>query len=156
MFSDTALNEDALYIIANRLYPNSYVSLESALSHYGLIPEGVYSISSVSTKKTSDFKTPIANFTYRRIRAEINFGYQLHEYGDQNYKIAEMEKAVLDYLYLHPKIVDNADFHEWRFNGAEFLAKANMAKLNDYAVAFKNIELTKRLKKLLKLIKTDN
>src|SRR3990167_10932182 len=55
LFADTALNEHALYLIANHLYAPSYVSFEAALSHYGLIPEGVYSISAASTKKTAKF-----------------------------------------------------------------------------------------------------
>src|SRR5579864_6761878 len=52
IFSDLKLSEDVLFLIANRIYSPSYVSLESALSYYGLIPEGVLSITSVSTRKT--------------------------------------------------------------------------------------------------------
>lgn len=154
MFSDTAINEETLFVMANRLYRPSYVSLESALSYYGLIPEGVYSITSVSTKKTTAFNSPVANFTYKRIKADLHFGYHLEKNGGQTYKIADMEKAVLDYLYLHPKIVQENDFHEWRFNATEFAAKANIMKLKSYMEAYKNKALVKRLKRLLKLIKT--
>ena len=98
MFSDTILNDDALFLIANQLYQPSYVSLETALSFYGLIPEGVYTITSTSSKKTSNFATPIARFSYRTIRPDLFFGYQLQKYRGKNYKIAEIEKAVLDDL----------------------------------------------------------
>ena len=47
-----------LYAIANRLYRPSYISLESALSHYGMIPEVVYQVTSVTPKPTREFKTP--------------------------------------------------------------------------------------------------
>src|SRR3989338_7420397 len=59
IFSDLELNENVLFEIANRIYDPSYVSLEAALSYYGLIPESVYGISSVSTRRTYKFKTPV-------------------------------------------------------------------------------------------------
>src|ERR1700690_2530920 len=117
MFTDTALSEEALFLIANKLYSPSYVSFEMALSYYDLIPEGVYSITSAAGKKTTKFKTPIGEFAYRKIKPELLFGYRLQKQGKQRYKLAEMEKAVLDYLYLNPKITRKADFYEWRFNG---------------------------------------
>lgn len=153
MFADVALNEETLFLIANRLYTPSYISFEMALSYYGLIPEGVYSITSASSRKTARFATPIAEFSYRRVKPSLLFGYRLEKQNGQRYKIAEIEKAALDYLYLNPKIVEKADFHEWRFNSQEFLAKADMAKLRAYAAAFKNKQFLVRAEKLVSLIK---
>jgi predicted transcriptional regulator of viral defense system len=153
MFSDITLNEETLFLIANRLYAPSYVSFEMALSHYGLIPEGVYSVTSAAGKKTASFKTPIAQFSYRKIKPGLLFGYQLEKHKGQKYKIAEIEKAVLDYLYLNPKIIERADFYEWRFNSREFLEKASLTKLRQYAVAFKNKTFLVRLEELIELIK---
>lgn len=153
IFSDIKLDEEVLFYISNKLYSPSYVSFESALSYYGLIPEGVYSITSACGKKTSGFKTQIANFTYRKIKSEFLFGYDLKKHGRMNYKIACMEKAVLDYLYLNPNISNDADFHEWRFNTSEFLKNVNISKLRRYAEEYHNKKLTLRLEKLLKLIK---
>ncbi len=156
MFSDLPLNERVLFIIANRLYHPSYISFEMALSHYGLIPEGVYSVTSASTQKTVNFKTPLAPFIYHKIKPSLFFGYCLEKEKGQNYKMASMEKALLDYLYLNPKISQESDFHEWRFNSEEFLAKVDRARLSSYAAAFKNKRLNSRLKRLLKLIQPDN
>ena len=153
IFSDLSLDENVLSLIANKLYSPSYISFETALSHYGLIPEGVYSVTSASTIKTKSFKTPIGNFIYRKIKPALFFGYSLEKQNGQVYKIAEMEKAVLDYLYLNPKIANEADFYEWRFNSEEFLLHADMLKLQHYAEAFKNKNLLARLKNLLNLIK---
>ncbi|MBN1584964.1 hypothetical protein JW899_01205 [Candidatus Uhrbacteria bacterium] len=153
-FSDQNIDEETLFLIANRLYSPSYVSLESALSHYGLIPEGVYSITSVSVRKTVSFQTPLAHFTYRHLKTSLHFGYRIDKLNGQGYKIAEMEKAVLDYLYLNPKITDDADYHEWRFNGREFTANMDEDKLRRYATEFGNRRLMNRLEKLLKMIKT--
>ena len=153
IFVDLVLNEETLFLIANRLYSPSYVSLETALSYYGLIPEGVYSLTSVSTKKTEIFKTPTANFIYRSIKPSVYFGYRLAQQSGQGYKIAEMEKAVLDYLYLNPRIIQEADFYEWRFNSQKFLAQANLTKLRDYAEAFGTKQFVVRLEKLLELMR---
>lgn len=153
MFSDIPLDEKTLSLIANKLYCPSYVSFEMALSYYGLIPEGVYSITSASSKKTTRFKTPIAEFSYHSIKPALMFGYRLENQNGQKYKIAEMEKALLDYLYLNPHVAGKADFYEWRFNGKEFLANADMLKLNKYAEAFRNKRLMIRLKKIIGFMK---
>ncbi|TSC62670.1 MAG: hypothetical protein Greene041614_332 [Parcubacteria group bacterium Greene0416_14] len=153
MFADTPLSEKTLFLIANHLYTPSYVSFESALSYYGLIPEGVYSITSACGKKTSRFHTPIAEFVYQRIKPQLLFGYSLQKWGDQSYKIAEIEKTVLDYLYMHPTIAQETDFYEWRFNSQEFLSKADIPKLQEYARAFNNKSLLERLEKLLELMR---
>lgn len=156
MFSDLSLDEQTLFLMANKLYVPSYVSFEAALSYYGLIPEGVYSLTSVSSKKTSDFKTPIARFLYRKIKPSLFFGYQIEKHKGQGYKIAEIEKAFLDYVYFNPKIATRDDFHEWRFNQEAFWAKADMAKLQQYTWAFKNKRLTVRVNKILTLMKKEH
>jgi len=153
MFADLVLNEETLFLMANRLYAPSYVSFEMALSYYGLIPEGVYSVTSVSSKKTASFKTPIARFSYRKIKPSLFFGYQIQKQKGQGYKIAEMEKALLDYLYFNPWVAEEADFYEWRFNSEDFLAKSDRTKLREYAAAFRNKRLTMRLEKLLALMR---
>ena len=52
VFSDLEINEQILFIIANRIYEPSYISLEMALSIHGLIPEAVYGVTSVTSQKT--------------------------------------------------------------------------------------------------------
>ena len=54
----------ASFLLANHLWGPSYVSLETALSHWGLIPERVYEISSVTLKNSKTYKTPVGRFTY--------------------------------------------------------------------------------------------
>lgn len=53
-----------LFLIANHLYGPSYVSIDAALSYWGLIPERVYEISSVTTNNSKTFKTAIGRFSY--------------------------------------------------------------------------------------------
>ena len=153
IFSDSKLDEQALFLIANKLYAPSYVSFEMAFSRYGLIPESVYGITSATTKKTASFKTPLGEFIYHKIKPSLMFGYNLISYQNQNYKMAEIEKAVLDYLYINPQLETEADFFELRFNGQEFLAKADMQKINQYLAVFKNKNLNKRVDNFLQFIK---
>jgi len=153
LFSDIKLDEQALFLIANKLYFPSYISFEMAFSYYGLIPESVYGITSATTKKTNNFKSPVGEFIYHKIRPSLMFGYRLESYQNQNYKIAEIEKAVLDYLYINPQLETEADLFELRFNSGEFQAKADMPKLNQYLVAFKNKSLSKRVEIFLQFIK---
>ena len=151
-FADTAIDEKALYLIANKLYAPSYVSLELALSIYGLIPESVYAVTSVSSLKTAAFKTPIAQFSYRHLKPSLMFGYRLEAAHGQNARVAELEKAVLDYLYLNPSITKPNDFAEWRFNSREFLERVDLRKLRRYATAFGGRPFRARLERLLTLI----
>ncbi|MCG2689934.1 hypothetical protein L6252_01480 [Candidatus Parcubacteria bacterium] len=153
MFSDIKLDEQALFLIANKLYSPSYISLEMAFSYYGLIPESVYEITSATTKKTISFKTQIGEFTYHKIKPQLMFGYQLINYQNQNYKIAEIEKAILDYLYINPQLGTEADFFELRFNAHELLTKIDLQKLNNYLVVFKNKSLKKRVDNFLTFMK---
>ncbi|MFC1894962.1 hypothetical protein ACFLYH_03360 [Candidatus Dependentiae bacterium] len=56
--------------LALLIYGPSFISLESALSYHGLIPETVYTITCVSTKRAKEFKTPIGLFSYKHVPAE--------------------------------------------------------------------------------------
>jgi len=75
IFSDLKINEKVLFLIANKIYSPSYVSLEMALSYYNLIPESVYGITSVTSEKTNHFKNDLGEFIYRHIKPELMFGY---------------------------------------------------------------------------------
>lgn len=86
--------------VANKLYEPSYVSLEYALSYHRVIPESVYTITSVTTKSTRSFNVQGKRFTYHRIKRSAYSGY--HPYRQQGFTfyLAEPEKAFVDALYL--------------------------------------------------------
>jgi len=86
-------------IIANILYKPSYLSLEYALSRYGIIPESVYSITSITTKTTVAFVVQGKEFLYRKIKKEAYTGYTPVKVDGKTIFIAEPEKALADYLY---------------------------------------------------------
>ncbi len=152
IFSDLEINEPALFLIANKIYSPSYVSLEMALSYYNLIPEAVYGITSAGSRKTKNFKTELGEFIYRSIKPALMFGCKLIEYKNHHFKIAEIEKALLDYFYINPRFRADKDFFELRFNADEFKAQANSKILKKYLDAFKSKGLEKRIKNFLKFI----
>jgi hypothetical protein len=59
-----SVEKPASLLLANHLWGPSYISLETALAHWGLIPERVYEISSVTLKNSKNYKTPVGRFTY--------------------------------------------------------------------------------------------
>lgn len=87
------------WTLANRLYRPSYISLESALSYYGLIPETVYSVTSVTTKSTREFEVLGTSYSYRAIKRAAFTGYRGIEIEGRPVLMAEKEKALADYLY---------------------------------------------------------
>ncbi len=154
-FAGLQMNESVLFLMANKIYAPSYVSLEMAMSHYSLIPESVYGITSVATRKTNHFLSDYGEFIYRHIKPQLMFGYALIGYQGQTYKIAEVEKAILDYFYLNPHLSSEHDFDGLRFNADEFGRQANRNKLRSYLNAFGNKSLTKRVNKFLRHIHYD-
>lgn len=141
LFSDVDLNESLLLAIANKIYKPSYISFETAMSHFRLIPESIYMITSASTKRTSLFETPMARFSYRTIKPALFFGYSLLPGG---IKMAFMEKAILDYFYLNPALRSENDFASLRINREEMLSQLNKERLTDYMQRFSQKRLSKR------------
>lgn len=135
-FNEAISEETELYFIANKIYSPSYISLESALNYYNFIPEGVFKISSVTTLKTAEFKTTYGLFSYTNIKAPVYFGYQLISSHNKVFKVAEPEKAILDYLYSTPRVKTKEDLEEIRLNAIILKEKINIPKLLAYAGLF--------------------
>jgi len=146
IFSDLQVDENVLFEIANRIYAPSYVSFEMALAYYGMIPESIYGVTSASTRKTMNFKTPLGEFSYRTIRPKLYFGFDYLLVSGKYCKIASPEKALLDYVYIHNEVNSVDDFAQMRIDREIFLKKVNRKKLESYAVIYGKKSLNKRLK----------
>lgn len=152
IFSDLKINEQTLFIIANNIFDPSYVSLEMALSYYGLIPESVYEITSVTSRKSYKVLSSVGRFSYHHIKPELMFGYKLVSFGDHCFKMAEVEKAILDYFHMNSRLANEGEFEELRINQELFLEKVDLEKMNRYLAEFKNKSLEKRISKFMKFI----
>jgi predicted transcriptional regulator of viral defense system len=138
--------EAHLYWVANKIYRPSYVSLETALAYYGWIPEAVFTVTSISTRKTQTFDTPVGHFRYSSVKPALFFGYRLLNTEGYGAKIAEPEKALLDYLYLNPKIATIADFEVLRFNLDQMRNDIDEENLSAYCSLIDSHSLSERVK----------
>jgi len=158
-FSTQDFTQDFLFYTANKIYAPSYapsyVSLEMALKHYGLIPEEIFQITSVSTKKGTRFETSLGHFSYRHIKPSLYFGYRLLDFGQQKLLIAEPEKAVLDYLYVNPKLKTADDFLGMRINADQFRTHIDLEQFHQYLRVFDSKALSKRAELFLNTIQHD-
>ncbi len=103
------------FLVANRIKKASYVSLQSALAHYGLIPEYVPVVTSITTGRPETLQTPLGVFQYRHLASTWFADYQLVELGGgQSAFLATPEKALLDLLYLTPSSAQPAFLAELR------------------------------------------
>lgn len=126
--------------IANKLYQPSYISFETALSFYGLIPETIFGIISVTPRSSREFVVSNLKFTYKKIKRECFMGYRPQKVRGRTVLIAEPEKALIDLLYF--AVLKKRRFNYERIN----LKKIKKQRLFRYAKFFRN-------KKLLELVK---
>ena len=143
IFSEVDIDENMLSVIANKIYKPSYISFETAMSHYQLIPESIYMITSASTRRTYLFETPLARFSFRTIKPALFFGYSILPGG---IKMAFMEKTILDYFYLNPSIRNEDDFAALRINREEMLNRLERERLTDYVLRFNQKRLSNTVK----------
>lgn len=85
--------------IANRLYLPSYLSLEYALGFYRMIPEIVYTVTSVTTRTSRKFTVQGKSYEYSRIKIKAYTGYRLIKEREAKVLMAVPEKALVDYCY---------------------------------------------------------
>ena len=132
--SDRKSEPDRIFL-ANQMYAPSYVSMEFALSYYGLIPERAAVVTSVSTRKTASFSNQTGEYAYQHIQPEAFRGFRtVKVQNGMSAFIAEPEKAVVDFLYLNLprfKAGDTDIFAEsYRFQNAEDLKLNRIVKLS--------------------------
>jgi predicted transcriptional regulator of viral defense system len=136
-------------VFATKIYSPSYISMETALSFYGIIPEAVFTTTSVTTRKTKRFKTLVGNFSYQKIKQEAFGGFEIKSRNGISYKVALAEKALVDFFYLNKNIMDGSQeqFESYRFNeDFNFDAK----KLLEFANIFQNKKVLLLTKKFIK------
>jgi predicted transcriptional regulator of viral defense system len=133
----------SLEILANAIYSPSYLSLEYALSKYGLIPERVYAITSICLKRSRTFTNSIGTFVYKtRPLSVYPIGIQSVEVPREgNYLIATPEKALVDFLAQRKEIKDVHEMKEHLYENLRMeqsdLKKFNKKLLTEIIVSYK-------------------
>ena len=132
--------------IANKLYAPSYISLETALSIYSLIPDIAFHVTSLSTLPTRIFKNIYGSFYYRSCQKEAFTGYRLMQYEGFKVLIADREKALVDFIYFSLRQRRSLNFDEERFE-KDLMVKLDWDKVLKYGKLF-NIKTADTLLKL--------
>jgi hypothetical protein len=101
-------------ILANLIYGPSAISLEYALSFYQLIPEQVFTVTSISPKRSKHFTTPVGYFDYRYLSlTKYMVGLLQQPVTEHDFCLmASPEKALADYLLLRGAKLEFANFDE--------------------------------------------
>jgi hypothetical protein len=105
------------FLLANHLWGPSYISLETALSYWGLIPERVFEITSITLKIAKTYKTPVGRFSY--LHAELPyyaFGIERVQLTKkQAVLMATPEKALCDKIVMTPGVFLRSAKQVWEF-----------------------------------------
>lgn len=100
--------------VANLIYGPSYVSLEYAMHYHGLIPEQVHTVTSVTSKRSRGFDTPLGEFSYRMLsKNRYSVGQILDSTEETTFLIATPEKALIDKVWTDSRF-DGTRISEFR------------------------------------------
>ena len=145
--------------LANLIYGPSYISAEYALSYYGLIPERVETITSVATRRSRDFATPVGVFSYYMLKpSRYAVGAVFETAGKIPYLMASPEKALVDKVWSDKRFngrrisdfddylsddlrIDRGDLRKLEHDRLQAIAKAyDSAKINNLVRHIKRLK----------------
>lgn len=150
-FADYLQQPDYARYFAGKMCAPSYICLHTALSFYGIIPEAVVEITSVTTQKTCRYENAFGQFSYQTIRPRLFWGFEPKTMRDgKQYMMATPEKAIIDLLYLYPQYSTLDEMRELRFDEDWMREELNKERLMEYAERIGSNALTRRVKLLMK------
>ena len=144
-------NPETARYVAQRIYTPSYISLHTALSFYGIIPEAVTTITSVTSNRPAAYSNDFGEFSYQTVKPALFFGYKpmiLSPHG--SYMLAFPEKAILDLLYLYPQYNTKEALQELRLDEWWMQEELNRDRLLEFSEQSGVKALQTRVKLLLK------
>jgi predicted transcriptional regulator of viral defense system len=137
------------FLVANHLQKASYVSLQSALVYYGLIPEVMNITTSVSTGRPEKLETPLGIYEFRHLKTDLLFGYRMTNLGDQSALVATPEKALLDLIYLQTGGNSTAYLKELRLQNTEQLDLVLLEKQSEKFGTPKMLNAAKEIARII-------
>ena len=140
------------FLVANRLQKPSYVSMQSALSFYGMIPDIVNETVSVTPVRNERLNTHLGVFEFRHINKNYFGGYHLLDIAGQKAFVATPEKAILDLIYLQPGGDTPAFISELRLQNLENL---NIEELRKQGKLFDKPKIHRAIRMIELLVKEE-
>lgn len=142
------------FLIANQMVSPSYISLQSALSYYEIIPEAVFETTSVtSRRRTTAHETKFGTYTYQVVQKSLFTGFSLVEVtSGQFVYLARPEKALLDLIYLTPQGDQMLFLESLRLQNTE---QIDIAWMQDFTQSIGKNKLMTGVENLSRLIKSE-
>lgn len=137
------------YLLASVLTAPSYVSLEKALEFHRLIPEAVFTVTCVTTKRPGSVETSLGRFDYSHVQPELFWGYASVTFNDQTGFVAHPEKALLDLVYLRSPQLTRDYLEGLRLQN---LDKIDTGRLIEYAGRFGKPGILRAARTLIRYI----
>lgn len=142
--------EPHAFLIANRLQRGSYVSFQSVLAYYDLIPEHVPVVTSATSGRPETVKTPMGSFIFRHIKSTLFSGFKQVKVADRQQAImATPEKALVDLLYATTGSDSEGYIEELRLQNIGSLSEDELRKHTDITGSCK---VERAVKKILNVI----
>ena len=155
-FSDLKGIPEMPRYVAGRIYTPSYISLHTALSFYGIIPEAVTAITCVTSNRTTAYSNDFGKFSYQTVKPALFFGFRQMSLSQQgSYLMAYPEKAIIDLLYLYPQYNTAEAMLELRFDEWWMQEELDRERLSAYALQSGSKAVQNRVKLLLKTYTND-
>ena len=144
------------FVLANHIAGPSYISLESALSHHGFIPERVYETTSVTTKASRTFSTPLGVYSYTRLPLPYySYGIESLEIDrKQRALIATPEKALFDKIVTTAGVIFRSKASVLSYMEDDLRIDIDMLKTLDLSTMESWISTAPKKESLAMLIKT--
>jgi predicted transcriptional regulator of viral defense system len=138
------------FLVANRLQRGSYVSAQSALEFYGMIPEHVPVVTSVGPGRPETIRNPLGAFQFNHLARQLLFGYSQIEIAPRQFSfVASPEKALLDLIHLTAGADSAKYLRELRLQNPDVLNMQNMIELAKRSEKPKLMRATKLVDPLL-------
>ena len=116
--------------IASQIYYPSYISLESALSYWGILSQIPMVLTMVTIKLPFKIKTSFGIIEYRQIKKEYFWGFIIKN----NFFIAEKEKALADYIYFNRNLCNFSELHLEDIKKKKFKIYIKKMKIEEHRV----------------------
>ena len=137
-------------MLANLVYGPSILSLDYALAWYGLIPEHVDALTSISSGRSRHFNTPLGSFSYTHLSQErFTFGATIQKSNTGNWLITEPIKALADKVWTDKRFqptspASYADylFEDLRIDEATLAGYYNKLNMNNLRQAYSTRKVT--------------
>jgi predicted transcriptional regulator of viral defense system len=140
------------FVIANRMRRASYVSAQSALAFYGLIPETMHTTLSVTASRPERLVTPLGIFEFQHIKPNLLRGYRMTDLNGQQALVATPEKALLDLVYLQSGGDSDDYLRELRLQNLE---QFNLDTLRILADSFDTPKLRRAVENIIRLVQNE-